>query len=204
MVPKIEQSDRVLVDKIKAGQILAFDQLFDRYSQRLYRFGRSLLKTHEDAEEVVQEVFLRVWKKRNELLERNSFQSFLFTIAYNVIIDHFRQRIQDKKYEQFVLNQAQQNYINPQNELEYNDLKKVLEKAIHELPGRRKQIYQMSREKELSYKEIADRLQIKTKTVENHINLALRHIRKRLGGKEINIVLFLFLFVYINPSKIFF
>jgi len=197
MIKKAKQSDSELANMIKSGQLKAFDLLYERYSQNLYRFARSLLKNHEDAEEVVQEVFYRVWNKRKDLSGRKSFQSFLFTIAYNVTIDQLRKRINDQKYEQFLINQAQRNFLNPEDDLEFQDLKNEVEKAIHELPEKRKQIYMMSREEGLSYKEIALRKSIKVKTVENHINLALRHIRKRLGAKEINIVLFLFLFVYL-------
>lgn len=195
MTSKALPSDRQLADQIKKGQTRAFDQLFDRYSQRLYRFSKSLLKNHEDAEEVVQEVFFRIWKKRGELDERKSFQSFLFSIAYNLIVDQFRQRVKDQKYEQFLIKEAQQNYLNPENELEYKEMKKQVNKAITELPEQRKKIYQLSREKGLSYKEIASRLHIKSKTVENHINLALKHIRKRLGNKTLAVALFLSLFI---------
>ncbi len=197
MLKKAKQNDRELVDKVKDGHLKAFDQLYERYSQNLYRFARSLLKTHEDAEEVVQEVFFRVWNKRKDLSGRKSFQSFLFTIAYNVIIDQLRKRVKDQKYEQFLINEAQRNFLSSDSILEYKELKTKVEMVIHELPEKRKQIYLMSREEGLSYKEISVRKQIKIKTVENHINLTLRHIRKRLGGKDINIVLFLFLFVYI-------
>ena len=195
MVSKAELSDKQLAGQIKKGQTHAFDQMFDRYSQQLYRFSKSLLKNHEDAEEVVQEVFFRIWKKRNELNERRSFRSFLFSIAYNLIVDQFRQRVKDQKYEQFLIKEAQQNYLNPENKLEYKELKKQVNKAITELPDQRKKIYQLSREEGLSYKEIAGRLHIKPKTVENHINLALKYIRKRLGNKTLAIVLFLYLFV---------
>lgn len=195
MASKAKPSDRQLADQIKKGQTLAFDQMFDRYSQQLYRFSRSLLKNHEDAEEVVQEVFFRIWKKRDELNERRSFRSFLFSIAYNLIVDQFRQRVKDQKYEQFLIKEAQQNYLNPENKLEYKELKKQVNKAITELPDQRKKIYQLSREEGLSYKEIAGRLHIKPKTVENHINLALKYIRKRLGNKTLAIVLFLYLFI---------
>ncbi|MBE9509578.1 MAG: RNA polymerase sigma-70 factor [Bacteroidetes bacterium] len=195
MVSKDKPSDKQLAGQIKKGQTHAFDQMFDRYSQQLYRFSKSLLKNHEDAEEVVQEVFFRIWKKHDELNERKSFQSFLFSIAYNLIVDKFRQRVKDQKHEQFLIKQAQQNYLNPGKELEYKELKKQINKAITELPKRRKKIYQLNREKGLSYKEIAGRLRIKPKTVENHINLALKHIRKRLGNETLAVALFLSLFI---------
>ncbi len=111
MIKKAKQSDSELVDKIKAGQLKAFDQLYEMYSQNLYRFARSLLKTHEEAEGLVQEVFFRVWKKRKNLSGRKSFQSFLFTIAYNVIIDKLRKRVVDQEYEQFLIDRAQKNFL---------------------------------------------------------------------------------------------
>ena len=152
MIKKEKQSDSELADNIKSGQLNAFDQLYERYSQNLYRFARSFLKTHEDSEEVVQEVFFRVWNKRKDLSGRKSVQSFLFTIAYNVVIDQLRKRLKDQKYEQFLIYQAQQNFLNSGDNLEYEDLKKQVEKAIHDLPEQRKQIDKMSREEGLNHK----------------------------------------------------
>jgi len=195
MSSKLKHSDKQLADQIKKGQSHAFDQLFEQYSQPLYRFSKSLLKNHENAEGVVQEVFFRIWKKRDELTNIRSFQSFLFSIAYNVIVDQFRQKVKDQKYEQFLIQQAQQNYQNPEEELEYKELKSLVNDALTELPERRREIYQFSREEGLSHKEIASRLNINSKTVENQINLALRHIRKRLGNKSLAILLFQFLFL---------
>ena len=83
-------SDRSLMKKLSTGQIDSFDLLYERYSSNLYSFSRSLLKTHEDAEGVVEEVLLRVWKKSSELLEQKSFRVFLFRLAYSAIVDHFR------------------------------------------------------------------------------------------------------------------
>lgn len=190
------ESDRILVKQLKMGHIQAFDLLYEKYSRNLYSFSRSLLKTHEDAEGVVQEVFLRVWNKRGELLEQKSFKSFLFSLAYNVIIDQFRKRAKDQKYEQMVIHQAQRNSLDTEDAVEYKQLKKQVETAIDELPEKQKHIYLMSRVEGLSYKEIAQRKKIATKTVENHINLAIKHIRKRLGDKDVNLVLFFLLVVF--------
>ncbi|MEN8230178.1 MAG: RNA polymerase sigma-70 factor [Bacteroidota bacterium] len=181
MEKRSDTGDRIHVRQLKNSHIEAFDLLYKKYSHPLYSFSQSMLKTHEDAEGVVQEVFIRVWNKRGELQEQKSFKSFLFSLAYNVIIDHFRKRARDQKYEHFVLHQAQQNYPDPSDTVEYKQLELQVENAINELPEKRKQIYHMSRTEGLSYKEIAQRQQIAVKTVENHINLALRHIRSRLG-----------------------
>lgn len=128
------ESDTSLVKRLKTGQIDAFDLLYEKYSRNLYSISRSLLKTREDAEGVVQEVFLQVWNKRSDLLEQKSFKSFLFSLAYNVIIDHFRKRSRDQKYEQFVILQAQRNYLDLANKLENEQLKKPAERDVDELP----------------------------------------------------------------------
>jgi len=130
MASEAKPNDRQLADKIKKGETHAFDQLFDQYSQRLYRFSKSLLKNHEDAEGVVQEVFFRIWEKRDELNERRSFRSFLFSIACNLIVDQFRQRVKDWKYEQFLIKQAQQNYQNPETKPEYKELKNQVKSTV--------------------------------------------------------------------------
>lgn len=200
MAHKSDEADEVLGKLIKKDQLQAFDQLYDRYSQNLYRFARSFLKTNEDAEEVVQEVYFRLWDKRHGLSEHKSLQSYLFTITYHVVIDQLRLRVKDQNYEQYLLREAQRSFSTPDAVLEYEELKKQLEKAVDELPKRRKQVFQMSRDEGLSNREIADRNQISIKTVETHITLALQHIRKRLGRNNLGVVIFLFLFVYVYST----
>ena len=195
MAPDEKQNNRQLVAQIKKGSTKAFNQLFELYSQRLYSFGKSMLKNHEDAEGIVQEVFFRIWKKKDELDAKKDFHSLLFSITYNLIIDKFRQRVKEREFEQNLLIQAQQNYMNPLSELEYNELETKVEKAVNELPERRKKIYRLRRDKGLSHKEIAERLSITTKTVENQMNLALKHIREQLGNDALAVTLFIFLFL---------
>ena len=185
MESKTLENDSELVRKLKAGELKAFDKLYNRYSPQLYRFSKSIMKTHEDAEGIVQEVFIRVWKNRNKLQEHKSFKAFLFSIASNIAMDHFRSRATDSKYVQFVIHQAKKNSSNPLKILEYREFKEVVEKTIDSLPKKRQQIYKMSRVEGMSHREIAEHNQISVKTVENHINLALREIRKQLGRKNL-------------------
>ncbi len=190
-----KQSDKRLSAQLKKGSTMAFNQLFEKYGQRLYGFSLSLIKNHEDAEGIVQEVFFRIWKKRDELNERKDFQAFLFSIAYNLIIDKFRQRTKEHKFEQFLIDQAQINYHSPANIMEYKELEVRVNHAVNELPDQRKRIYKMRKEEGLSYREIASELDITTKTVENHLSLALKHIRKHLGSDTLAAGLFIYLFM---------
>ena len=86
----IEKDKSVLVRQLSNGNLLAFNTLFREYSSRLYRFALGYLKSEDEAEELVQEVFTIIWEKRAELKEELSFKSYLFTIAFNIIKKHFR------------------------------------------------------------------------------------------------------------------
>ena len=180
-------TDHELIELLKKGKLSAFDDLFFRYSQQLYRFCFSMLKNHEDAEEIVQEVFFKLWVKRNEISKHKSFQSYLFTIAYNLTVDQFRKRSRQKEFEKQMLQKAQRNDLNTLGVVEHEELNNLVLKVINRLPAKRRKIYVLSRERGMNYKDIADILQISTKTVENQINLALKQIRQVIG-KEHNMI----------------
>ena len=94
--------DKLLVAEFLKGNVKSFDLLHEKYSERLYGFAFKLLKNKEDSLDIVQETFLRIWQKRNELDEAKSFKSFLFTISYNIIMDQLRKRLSDNNYLEFL------------------------------------------------------------------------------------------------------
>ena len=183
-----------LLNRLRNDDVKAFDSLFQIYSKRLYRFAFSLLKNREDSEGIVQEVFLRVWRKRADIDSTRSFKSFLFTISYNLIMDELRLRLKQKEY----LNSLEKFFdleeIDSGHDADYNLMKSQIDSLVDELPEKRKHIYLLSREKGLSHKEIAEKLNISVKTVENQINLALRFLKNRLGKELISALLFVSLF----------
>lgn len=187
--------EKKLISRLKNDDVKAFDGLYNIYSKRLYRFSFSILKNKEDAEEIVQEVFMKVWEKRKEIDSSKSFKSYLFTISYNHIITLLRTRLKEKAY----LDQLEKQFIfdngSSQDETDYNIMKSRIDRAVQELPKKRRQIYILSREKGLTHKEISEQLNISVKTVENQINLALRHLKKQLGDELLALLLFLALFV---------
>jgi RNA polymerase sigma-70 factor (family 1) len=195
MNEKIEINEKILVRQLKNNETEAFDALFYKYSDKLFLFSFSLLKNKEDAKEIVQEVFYKIWESRCQIDTSKSFKSFLFTISYHLIIDMLRLRLKDQEYRKF-LNEyftGTAGY-NQENKMDYRTLEQQVNMAVEELPQKRKEIYHLSREKGLSHKEIAGILGISTKTVENQINLSLKHIKTRLGKEIFPILLFLSLF----------
>ena len=181
------------VKKLKKGDILAFNELFGYYGRRLYHFSYRYLRSEPECEELVQEVFTRVWEKRSELKEELSFRSYIFTIAFNIIRKYFRSRVQAGSY---LGSQAKEdlNLVTTDN-VDFNLLKNKLDDLVSRLPVRRREIFTRSRFEGLSVKEIATAMNISKKTVENQLTEALKFIRSHLTSERITGLLFFYLFV---------
>jgi RNA polymerase sigma-70 factor (ECF subfamily) len=164
---------------LKNGNLRAFSVLFDRYGKRLYHFSLSYLKSVEDAEEIVQEVFLKVWNNREFLSIQKSFESYLFTIAKNGILNTIRKSKSEQAYLNYKKNHPDKNVL-LDDELDFNELEKAYKKSIDKLSPKRKEIYLLSRQHSLSNTEIAEKMNISVKTVENQMTSAKSEIRKNL------------------------
>ncbi len=186
-------SDAQLVKGLIDGNLLAFNTLFKEYSVRLYRFAEGYLKSAEEAEELVQEVFTIIWEKRKDLKEEFSFRSYLFTIAFNLIRKHFRAR----RYRTEYINSGLWEDLDLQttDKVTYNSLLQYVSELVEKLPDRRKEIFIKSRFEGYSVKEISEELKLSHKTVENQLTNALKFIRAGLHEENIGLVLFFFLFI---------
>ena len=176
------RDDKILVIKLKNGDKKAFKKLFQKYSDRIYYFTISYIRNKEESEEITQEVFVKLWNKRFELKPELSFSSFLFMIAKNSVIDLLRKKKKETFLgEEFItdIKDSNKNYDSP----EYQELKKIIDVSIQELPEKRKNIYLMSRDHGMTYKQIADELNISVKTVESHMRLALQQLKQVVRNK---------------------
>ncbi len=166
-----------LVRKLRQGDRMAYETIYNRYAERMYYFSVKYLENETEAEEVIQNVFIKVWVKREELRDDLSFNSFLFMITKNAVIDILRKRKRDKALSEKIGLRQQQLMEAPDDIYEYQELAAEINNVITGLPERRRQIYLLSREKGLSHKEIAAELSISPKTVEVQIRLSLQQIR---------------------------
>ncbi len=186
----------LLAKRIRKGDIKAFDLLYHTYSQKLYGFAFSMLKNHDDAKEIVQDTFLKIWEKREMINPASSLQAFLFSVSYHTAIDLIRKRFKDDQYLTYLQAQSHENEsVTTEEPAYYQELIRILNNVIGELPEQRKKIYLLSREEGLSHKEIAEKLNISVKTVENQITLALKTIRKQLISNDLLGLLLLTIFV---------
>ena len=182
-----------LVKRVKKGDISSFDTLYKHYYKKVYLFAKGILKSHEDAENIVQEVFIKIWKKHKELDENQSFESFIFTISYNTSISLIRKKFSEKSFLEEWFRRIQDK-MQVVNEVDYNDLNDRVKKLIDQLPPRRRQVYMMSREEGLTYIEISKKLGISVNTVENHIAASLKFLRQHLED-TLAAILFFILFL---------
>jgi len=174
-----------LVIKLKNGDSKAFDTLFANYGKRLYYFTYAYLKSKEEAEGVVQEVFLRIWRNRKKLKPDLSFKAYLFKITYHCILAIFKQNSSRHLYLHSIANDTV-HFTEEMNErLNYQMLLEKVDSLIEQLPPRQKEILIKRKKEDLPVKEIAHQLEISPKTVENHLTEALKKIRKGLGDNNI-------------------
>ena len=155
------------------------DTLYRQYWQQVYNFCHLYLTNADDAEDVVQEVFIKVWENREWIREDERFKGLLFIITRNLVFNQHRKKVNESLYKVTLL-AALEESEEIEEEIDANDLRAYIERLIDELPPRRREIFNLSRKEQKSYKEIAELLHISEKTVENQIGEALKYLRKNV------------------------
>jgi RNA polymerase sigma-70 factor (ECF subfamily) len=187
--------DAHLVKRLHNDDIFAFNELYQKYSAKAYNFIIKHLDTEEDTKDLLQELFLTIWNKRKDINEDLSFNSYLFTITLNLIRKHFRKKVKDRN----IIHNWTETTVHYSQDSSYltetHNLELISNKIISELPPKRKQVFELSRKKGLSNEEIAEKLNITKKTVENHLNLALKYFRKKYKSRSFLLSLFFILYL---------
>jgi len=185
-----------LLTRLKTGDMLAFDQIYEMYSHKLFSFVFKILKNEAEVDDIVQEVFVKIWESRDKLEDYKLLNAYIFTIAYNNSIDLIRKRISNNKYLEHLKNSASINFTsNIVSQIEFNELSNQVEKLIAKIPDRQKQVYLLHREEGLTYPEIAEQMGISKNTVENHMAKALKYIRQNVDNSLLINMLFVSLFL---------
>jgi RNA polymerase sigma-70 factor (ECF subfamily) len=170
---------RELIIGIRGNDLNCFEKLFLTYRVKLFNFSYRYLRCREDAEEIVQDTFVKIWENRATLNEELSFSSYLFTIAKNLIINKVRRKVAEPRLFDTVAEHSAQ-AESTENEVIFRDYTTVAERAIQNLPAQRQLVYNLSRKDGLTYEEIGIRLGISDRTVEAHLRKALKSIREFL------------------------
>lgn len=168
---------------MKAGNSFAFERLYSKYSKKLYNFAFNISKSKEDSEELVQNVFMKIWETRSEIKVELSFGSYIFRIAKNMLLNQLKKRINDKVYLDYLLAIPEDIILPIEQEINFLELNLEIERLIGELPEKRREIFLLSRHDGLSYREIAEKLNISVNTINTQISKSLEYIRNHLVNK---------------------
>jgi RNA polymerase sigma-70 factor (family 1) len=170
-------SENELIQQLIKGDAAAFTEVYEVYKDSVFAFAYSLTKSRETAEEVVQNVFLKLWEKREQLKIDHSFLAFVKKVTYNQVIDFFRKVKTDKALQQKIYLKIESIRSGSEEYLLGKELEKLYRQAIETLPAQQKKIYLLSRESDLTYEEIANLLNLSRNTVRNHLAEAVKAIR---------------------------
>ncbi|WP_353133679.1 RNA polymerase sigma-70 factor [Pseudopedobacter sp.] len=181
-------SDEELLIRLKDGDHLAYTEIYDRYNGHLYIFAYRRLKNREETKDLIHELFLKLWSDREDIAEKYTLIAYLYTALRNRIINQItRQKVSTKYIESF--NKYLTNLCDDTDFLvRQKDLQKVIEEEIANLNPRTRKVFELSRKKNLSRKEIAQELNISPETVKSHMHSALKILKLKLGD------LYIFLF----------
>lgn len=167
------------LDKIRSGDVKAFEAIFASYYQPLCHYSMKFIRDPDEAEEVVQDMFVRFWNKRNELNITVSLKSYLYQSVKYACLNRLKHQKVVRAHEQHHIRQSSAN--EDSDVLVEQELEDKIQASLEKLPPERKKIFLMSRNEELKYKEIAEKLNISIKTVENQMGKALKLLREELA-----------------------
>ena len=172
----MDLTDLDLYKRIKRGNKTSFDMLFKKYYAPLCRFAVLFSKDNDNAEEIVQSFFVKLWQQRKTVKISSSVKSYLYTSVRNTALNFIKKEQTRTNYELAY----DENKESSHEEIKNKDFEKIFEHAVKSLPSRTKEVYILSKNEGLSYNEIAEYLQISAKTVENNMGIAFKKLREFL------------------------
>jgi RNA polymerase sigma-70 factor (family 1) len=181
-----------LLALVAKGDQRAFTELFDAYYKQIGEYVYKITESIEITEEIVQDVFIKIWLKKEILPELDNFTYYLFILSKNQALNHLRKKANDKARQMDWLKQFEEETYVIDNSSIAEEYRVLIDNVVEKLPPQQKKIYKLSREQRLKHEEIAAMLEISPATVKKHVALALRFIKNELSSKnDVVIVLIL-------------
>lgn len=182
-----------LLSDVRKGSEEAFEALFDVYKDKLYAFSYKILKSRDLADDIVIEVFTKIWEKRASIQPGLAFHAYLYRITKNHIINFLNKASLDSKIQQQLITSASYYRSSTEEEVIYKDYLTLAEQAIRQMPKQRRQVFTLKRQG-LTYEQIAAQLGLSKNTVKSHLSTAtaqLRHVFNMYPDKSPVLLLFL-------------
>lgn len=171
------------VSKLREGDEKAFSQLFEFFKSKIFNTSKKMNLSSEDAEEIVQEVFLIIWKNRQNLNSELSFNAYLLTILKSLIVKKAKKEAMRVAYEVYAFSTQEIESNETEMQIEYSEFEQISISEIEKLPKTQKAIFKMKNYDNLHSGEIAEKLGLSKRTVESHIYVATKSIKNKLQKK---------------------
>lgn len=165
------------LEQLGKGNHRAFDALFMLYQPKVKNFLQGFIKDEEEARDMAQELFFKIWLNREQIVHIASFKAYLFRMARNLVYDYYEHNLVKESYEEKQKNAASYSDL-IEEDLYAHELELLIDITVSQMPEQRRRIFQMSRKEGYTNQEIALQLEINKRTVENHLTQALADLRK--------------------------
>lgn len=175
MAVQLPYDEKLLLNQIAEGDANAFRILYDDQRNRLYSFSLQLLQREDLAEELVQDVFLKIWTSRAAITGIENIEAFLYTVTRNLALSRLKRMAHERQILGEIAKQTDETLTS--DDVLHRDYQRLLQKAIAALPEQQRNVYILSREKGMSRQEIADALDISANTVKAHLSAATNTLR---------------------------
>lgn len=186
-------TEHELLLRISRGDARAFRQIFNTWSRQVYTLCFRLTKDAEQAKDLTQEIFARLWTRREKLSEVYHFKGFLTTMALNLIRNHLQKKVLDPANEDYLVSYFRENALSPDREMEFKELQTIIQEAVDHLPPQLNRSFVLSRMAGLSHAEIAQQMKLSPLTVKSHIARSLTFIRAYLEQHHANLLTMIWL-----------
>ena len=158
-----------LVKRLQSGDQLAFESLYNSYSKEIYRKLLKMVKDLTLAEELTQDVFVKIWNKREVITVEKPFRHYLLTLANNIVNDFYRKVARERRLQDEIIAASTELYNPTEDQIYYKESKELMDAAIDSLPTQQKLVFQLCKIEGKSYEEVSNLLGISTSTISNHI-----------------------------------
>lgn len=186
---QVQENESLLIQSLKNGSYKAFDRIYQMYAKRLFAYSLQFTKSQEESEEIVQDVFVRLWTNRSKIRQEETLRSLLFIMTKHYLINAFHTKVNQPEYEEYVHYRNEFSVDDTSRHLEYEEFLVKFHAILKALPETQQKVITLSKMKQLTNKEIAEKLSLSEQTVKNQLSLGLKILKERLGSLWIYVVL---------------
>lgn len=189
----MDDNEAILIQSLKKGSTKAFDRIYQMYAKRMYAYSLQFNKSPQESEEIVNDVFLKLWTNREKIRKEDTLRSLLFIMTKHYLINAFRSKINHPVYEEYIHYKNELSVNNTEHAIEYQEFYNKFMLAMKSLPDTQQKVITLSRMEQVPNKEIAERLSLSEQTVKNQLSLGLKALKEKLGSLYI-----LYMLLFIN------